>query len=63
MLMETVTQVLDLLLVSDDVKGAVALLQRFDKIKDRPMPEDRRRMIERMRDDLRRAMLEPQRLS
>ena len=32
MILDAVTQVLDTLLVSEDVKGAVALLQRFEKI-------------------------------
>jgi hypothetical protein len=63
MLLESVTQVLDLLLVSDDVKGAVALLQRFDRTRERPMPDARRRMVERMREDFRRRMVEPQRLA
>lgn len=63
MLLESVTQVLDLLLVSEDVKGAVALLQRFDKVCERQMPEARRDMVRRMREDFHRRMLEPQRIS
>lgn len=63
MLLEAVTQVLDLLLVSEDVKGAVALLQRFDKIQGRHMPPERKRMVAQMRDDFRRLMNEPHRLA
>ncbi len=63
MLLETVTQVLDLLLVSEDVRGAVAVLQRFDKILDRPMPEPRTDMVRRIRTALLARMLEQQRLA
>ncbi|MEO1231609.1 MAG: HEAT repeat domain-containing protein [Myxococcota bacterium] len=63
MLLEAVTQVLDLLLVSEDVKGAVALLQRFEKIQGRQMPRERKRMVTSMRDEFRRLMNEPHRLA
>ena len=63
MLMESVVQVLDLLLVSEDIKGAVALLQRFDMIVERPMPPERQQMVKRMREELHRRMVEPHRLS
>lgn len=63
MLLESVTQVLDLLLVSDDVRGAIALRHRFDKVMDSDLPESRRKMVRAMREEFRRRMLEPQRLA
>ncbi len=62
MLLESFTQVLDTLLVSEDVKGAVALLQRFETIAGRPLPEDRAQLIARLATNFKRRMLEPQRL-
>ncbi|CAN0550125.1 unnamed protein product, partial [Laminaria digitata] len=62
MLLESFTQVLDTLLVSEDVKGAVALLQRFETIAGRPLPEDRAQLITRLATNFKRRMLEPQRL-
>ncbi len=63
MMLESFTQVLDTLLVSEDVKGSVALLQRFEKIAGRNLPADRLNLVRRMADTFRRRMLEPQRLS
>ena len=62
MLLESFTQVLDTLLVSEDVKGAVALLQRFETIASRPMPEERMHLVRRLQDAFVRRMVEPQRL-
>lgn len=62
MLLESFTQVLDTLLVSEDVKGAVALLQRFETIAERPLPADRAQLIARLANSFKRRMLEPQRL-
>ena len=62
MMLESFTQVLDTLLVSEDVKGAVALYARFQRIMERPLPPERREMIEKLADTFRRRMVEPQRL-
>lgn len=60
---ESITQVLDTLLVSEDVKGAVALLQRFKTIASRPLPEERAKLVRKMAATFERRMVEPQRLS
>lgn len=62
MLLESFTQVLDTLLVSEDVKGAVALLQRFETIATRPLPGDRAQLVKKLAQNFKRRMLEPQRL-
>ena len=62
LLLESFTQVLDTLLVSEDVKGAVALSARFEKILERPIPSARRNMILKLTETFRRRMVEPQRL-
>ena len=62
-LLESVVQLLDLLLVSEDIAGAVALLDRFERLRGRPMPSDRRAMIDQMRESFRQRMVEPQRLA
>lgn len=62
MLLESFTQVLDTLLVSEDVKGAVALMQRFESIAERPLPADRGQLVKRLADAFKRRMIEPQRL-
>lgn len=62
MLLESFTQVLDTLLVSEDVKGAVALLQRFDTIASRPLPGQRMQLVKRLQEAFLRRMVEPQRL-
>lgn len=61
-MLEAFTQVLDTLLVSEDVKGAVALLHRFDKIAERPLPAERVKLVEKMATVFRRRMAEPHRL-
>ena len=63
MLMEAMTQVLDLLLVSEDIRGAVALLHRFDMIEGRRLAPERKTMVQSMKQELRRRMMEPQRIS
>lgn len=61
-ILDAVTQVLDTLLVSEDVKGAVALLQRFEKISQKPLPPSRLELVNAIRKTFRRRMVEPQRL-
>lgn len=63
MLMESITHVLDLFLVAEDVRGAVGLLHRFDRLQDRPMPRERRSMVLNMREAFRRRMVEQHRLA
>ena len=62
-LMESLVQVLDLLLLSDDLRGAVALLQRFEKVLQSPRARPRHAMVASMRDEFRDRMLESQRLA
>jgi hypothetical protein len=62
MILDAVTQVLDTLLVSEDIKGAVALLQRFEKISMKPLPTVRLQIVNSIRQVFRRRMVEPQRL-
>lgn len=62
MMLDAFTQVLDTLLVSEDVKGSVALLQRFEAISVKPLPNDRKQMIRRLADTFKRRMAEQQRL-
>ncbi len=62
MILDAVTQVLDTLLVTEDVKGAVALLQRFEKIGTKPLPTVRLQVVNAIRKIFKRRMVEPQRL-
>lgn len=62
MILDAVTQVLDTLLVSEDIKGAVALLQRFEKIAKKPLPNSRLQLVNQLREVFKRRMVEPQRL-
>lgn len=62
MMLESLTQVLDTLLVSEDVAGAVALMQRFEAIRAQPLPEERRQLIERFHEALLAVLVEPHRL-
>ena len=62
MLLDAVTQVLDTLLVSEDIKGAVALLQRFEQIQERPLPPDRAEMIRNIGGTFKRRMVEAHRI-
>lgn len=62
MMLESFTQVLDTLLVSEDVQGAVALYARFREIVERPLPPARHRMVVQLTEAFRRRMVEPQRL-
>ena len=61
-LLDAITQVLDTLLVSEDIKGAVALLQRFDQIATRPMSQERSNMVRRLGHMFKRRMVESHRL-
>jgi hypothetical protein len=62
MMGDSFVQVLDTLLISEDVKGCVALLNRFEKAANNPANESRQAMILRLQDTFRRKMVEPQRL-
>lgn len=62
MMCDAFVQVLDTLLVSEDVRGSVALLHRFQKVANRPEGDERKELIKRIRDIFRRKMVEPQRL-
>lgn len=62
MLNEAFTQVLDSLLVSEDIRGAVALLLRFGAIRQRQLAPERAEMVESLEESIRARMLEPQRL-
>ena len=62
MMLESITQVLDTLLVSEDIKGAVALLQRFDQIASRPLEPQRAQLIGRLGATFKRRMVETHRL-
>lgn len=59
---ESFSQVLDSLLVSEDVRGAVAVLHRFDKISQKPGPEAQKGLVRRIRDTFAKRMAEPERL-
>ncbi len=61
-LLDAVTQVLDTLLVSEDIKGAVALLHRFEQIVRRPLPPERAEMVTSLADTFKRRMVESHRL-
>jgi len=62
MMSEATGQVLDSLILSEDIRGAVALVERFDRILKRDLPAHRKVMIERLRDGTKHKMLETQRL-
>jgi hypothetical protein len=62
MILDAVTQVLDTLLVTEDIKGAVALLARFEKIGMKPLPTGRLQVVNSIRQIFKRRMVEPQRL-
>jgi hypothetical protein len=59
---ESFSQVLDSLLVSEDVRGAVAVLHRFDKISQKPGSEEQKGLVRRIRDTFAKRMAEPERL-
>lgn len=59
---EAFTQVMDTLLVSEDIKGSVALLHRFEKIGGQPIPQERLLLVRRIAETFRRRMVEPHRL-
>jgi HEAT repeat protein len=62
MICDSFVQVLDTLLLTEDVRGCVALLHRFDKVANNPANEGRKDLILRIRDTFLRKMVEPQRL-
>jgi hypothetical protein len=62
MLSDAFVQVLDTLLLTEDVRGSVALLQRFERIAQARQNSDKKAMIMRLHDTFRRKMVEPQRL-
>ena len=61
-MLDAITQVLDTLLISEDIKGAVALLQRFEQIASRPLPPERSEMIRELGTGFKRRMVESSRL-
>lgn len=62
MMSDAFVQVLDTLLLTEDVRGCVALLQRLDRIGNSRQNEAKKALINRLRDTFRRKMVEPQRL-
>ncbi len=62
MISEVMSQVLDSMILSEDIRGAVTLLKRFDAVSAKKLPPDRRVMIDQLHDDTRNRMLDPQRL-
>jgi hypothetical protein len=62
MMLEAFTQVLDTLLVSEDVRGSVALRHRFDNIATKALPADRLAMVRRLGEAFKKRMAEQQRL-
>lgn len=63
MMAESFAQVLDTLILSEDVRGSVAVLHRFDQISQKPaIGEDQRQLVVRIRDNFAKRMAEPQRL-
>jgi HEAT repeat protein len=60
---ESFVQILDSLLVSEDVRGAVAVLQRFERIsKDEKLEKQHRDLVSRVHDTFAKRMAEPERL-
>jgi len=60
---ESFSQILDSLLVSEDVKGAVAVLHRFEKISQKvELTREHQAMVRRIRDAFAKRMAEPERL-
>lgn len=63
MMAESFSQVLDSLLVSEDVRGAVAVLHRFDSIAQKPgLAPNHIALVRRIRDTFAQRMAEPERL-
>lgn len=61
-LADAFVQIIDTLLLTEDVRGCVALLQRLRRATERPGNEQRRDLAQRIYENLRRRMVEPQRL-
>ena len=60
---ESFSQILDTLILSEDVRGSVAVLHRFDQIASRPdLGDETRVLVQKVRDNFTRRMAEPQRL-
>ena len=60
---EAFAQVLDTLILSEDVRGSVAVLHRFDQIAGKPtLTVDHAQLVHRIRDNFSKRMAEPQRL-
>ena len=60
---EAFAQVLDTLILSEDVRGSVAVLHRFDQIAAKPtMTTEHAQLVQRIRDNFAKRMAEPQRL-
>lgn len=60
---ESFSQILDSLLVSEDVRGAVAVLHRFDKISNKEgLSRQHQELVRRIRDAFAKRMAEPERI-
>ena len=63
MIAESFSQVLDTLILSEDVRGSVAVLQRFDNMQQKPnLVSDQRAFVASIRNNFAKRMVEPQRL-
>ncbi|MEM1026182.1 MAG: HEAT repeat domain-containing protein [Myxococcota bacterium] len=62
LLSDAFTLVLDAQLVAEDIKAVTALLRRFQSVADKPLPDDRRELAEKMGMLIKDRMLDPQRL-
>lgn len=62
LMLDSFTQVLDSLLVSEDIKGAVALSQRFEAVRAKRLGAEQAIFVQRIAAAFRRRMVESQRL-
>lgn len=62
-MVESFSQILDSLLVSEDIRGAVAVVARFDRITGGgTLQDEHRQLVEQVRDIFAHKMVEPERL-
>jgi len=62
MITEALDRILDTSILTEDIKGALALPRRFQQILERDVPPDRRVMIDQLYEGIREKMIEPHRL-
>lgn len=62
LLSDAFTLVLDAQLVAEDVRGVTRLLERFQSVATKPLPDERRQLAEKMGMLIKDRMLDPQRL-